>query len=361
MESHITTLYKFIDDDLENEGHKRERTIYEVLRTTNYPSTTYGNYINPPILSKGMWDELGYYLSQNERNNRTDIDPTLFYTIRMDGHNFSKKILPYLRSKGIISRGYSLEFEKAMKHAQMYVFKSVQNAICCFCQSDEITVLVGPSRINKDGKVCNIAHNGRFQKYNSLPSSGVASTFSLSLVTSLVETEKFDKVHLMTSVEFDSRIGQYDSFESAMQMILWRAYDCSVNGISSGIHLNEIPNKKSTDGFNSGQKLKFLDSLHILEHMTDHQLYGTFLWNEHVEKDFVSETNGKSYTRREMVTRTKSLQLLKVLKEFMVDFESLYDTSDMTDSTNVNESVPFKRNYLHHNYCLAQEFNELVA
>lgn len=343
MESNITTLYKFIDDDIENEGQKRERTIYDVLRSSRYSSTNYGKYINSPIIKKKMWEELGNYLSQNERNNRNDIDPTLFYTIRMDGHSFSKKILPDLRSKGIISRGYSLEFEKAMKDAQMYVFNSVQNAICCFCQSDEITVLVGPSKINKDGKICNIAHNGRFQKYNSLPSSGVASAFSLSLVSSMLEANKFDKVQLITPVEFDSRIGQYDSFESAMQMILWRAYDCSVNGISSGIHLNEIPNKKLADRFNSSQKLEFLDSLNILTNMTDHQLYGTFLWKKYVEEDFVFKNiEVLSYTRRELVIIGKSIQLLKVLKEFM------------TNETN-------ETNYLQNNYCLSQKFNELVV
>jgi len=353
------SLYKFVDDDLENEGKKRERTIYDVLRTARYPSVSHGKYINGPIVKKKLWTLLGDYLSKGEKMNRNDLDPTLFSTFRMDGHSFSKKILPFLKSKGIISKGYSLDFENAMKLAQVYVFDSIPNVICSFCQSDEITVLMGPSKIDKNGNICPIAHRGRFQKYNSLPSSGVASTFVLALATALVERGETSKVPFIPSVEFDCRIGQYTSFEAAMQMILWRAYDCSVNGISSGIHLNEIPNKKSTDRFNSSQKLEFLESNGLLETMTDHQLYGTFLWKEYVEETIVTKKG--SYVRHQMKMRNRSDQILKVIKEFMVASLSECDDFDGCEPDIENQKSIPQKEYLHHDYCLSPEFNEIVV
>eukprot|EP00971_Amphidinium_carterae_P062658 1240264-Amphidinium_carterae.1 len=35
---------------------------------------------------------------------------------------------------------------------------------------------------------------------------------------------------------FDCRIASYESFEQAVSLLLWRAYDCGVNGVSDKVH-----------------------------------------------------------------------------------------------------------------------------
>lgn len=271
----VISLYKFIDSD-----NVRERTIFDVLETARYSEEKYGKYINAPIVSKSLWTMLGDHISSSERSYTNDIDNSLYTSFRLDGHSFSKKLLPFLRRNGIIEDGYSQEFERAMKLTQMYLVKTLPNVICSFCQSDEITVITGPSKIDKNGNRTSIANNGRIQKYLSITASGASSTFALSLARDAVHRGDIHEFELIPAIEFDCRIAQYDSFESALQLILWRSYDCSVNGISSGIHLNSFPNKKSLDRHNSTMKLKFLHENGFLESMTDHQLYGTFVWKQ---------------------------------------------------------------------------------
>ena len=319
--TNVTTLPEFVDNI--GTDSERRRTIYEVLKTAKYSEETIGRYINGPILSKHeIWDILGDYISHHERSARYDISPDLFYTIRLDGRRFSKEILPYLSKRGIISSGYSLEFEDAMKYAQRILFESTPNAICSFCQSDEITILVGPVRIGKSGERGNLSDNGRFQKYISHPASLVSSSFVISLINTLVNKSLVNLISSVKPVEFDARIAQYDSFESAMQLILWRSYDCSVNGISSGIHLNKFPNKSELNKLNSTGKLRFLQENGILDTMTDHQLYGTFLWNSYTENIFTDLKTGNEYKRAKITINSRSDQLLTVMKTFMCDNEN---------------------------------------
>ena len=36
---------------------------------------------------------------------------------------------------------------------------------------------------------------------------------------------------------FDCRVGSYASWEEARALLLWRAYDCSVNGVSDAVYV----------------------------------------------------------------------------------------------------------------------------
>ena len=38
------------------------------------------------------------------------------------------------------------------------------------------------------------------------------------------------------SPHFDCRIAAWDSWEEAKALLLWRAYDCTVNGVSDAVH-----------------------------------------------------------------------------------------------------------------------------
>ena len=319
-----TGLYYFIDT-IPDTNELRSRSIYDILSTARYPDETIGKYVNGPILNKrDIWDKVGDYISIKERQCVSDIRNDVYYTIRLDGRNFSKGVLPKLRKLGIISSGYSLEFQNAMQFAQHQLFTSIPNAICSFTQSDEITILVGPSRINKNGKRTPLRNLGRFQKYISHAASTVSSTFVISLQNNLVDRGEYNLLKSLFPVEFDARIAQYDSFEAAMQLILWRSYDSAVNGISSGVHFKNLPNKTSLNHLNSTEKLRYLEENGLLDAMTNHQLYGTFMWTSYTTEEKLND-QGESYTRTHVTIEEKSFQLLKTMKSFMCNSENHLD------------------------------------
>lgn len=109
------------------------------------------------------------------------------------------------------------------------------------------------------------------RKHLSITSGHVSSRFTFHMMKELI-----DSLDLLPSFSFDCRIAQWDSFDSAMQLFIFRAHDCYTNGTSIGIHLrkeykkNIILNKLS-----SFEKILFFQHEDILKEMTSHQFHGT--------------------------------------------------------------------------------------
>jgi len=81
---------------------------------------------------------------------------------------------------------------------------------------------------------------------------------------------------------FDCRVGNYDSEREATSVLLWRAYDCGVNGVSDAVHKAkdidakkvEITRRKATL-LDTGSKLKWLNAAGLLP-LPAHQSKGSF-------------------------------------------------------------------------------------
>ncbi len=72
---------------------------------------------------------------------------------------------------------------------------------------------------------------------------------------------------------FDCRMGSYASWEEARGMLMWRAYDCSVNGVSDAVH--QTPNSgKKVQSLGKREKIAWLFSQNKLP-LPRHQAYGT--------------------------------------------------------------------------------------
>merc|ERR1719424_1465647 len=88
------------------------------------------------------------------------------------------------------------------------------------------------------------------------------------------------EAHLLAT--FDCRLGSYATFEEALSLIFWRAYDSGINGVSDRIHQLKgefegdaaSARKVAGDG-NNGEKLVFLHKLNLLP-LPTHQAYGAF-------------------------------------------------------------------------------------
>merc|ERR1711972_1295132 len=83
------------------------------------------------------------------------------------------------------------------------------------------------------------ARNGRVAKLTTLAASLVTARFNLILAQACVDGGI--ELHELVGVlpHFDCRMASFSSWEEARALLLWRAYDCSVNGVSDAVH--QIP------------------------------------------------------------------------------------------------------------------------
>jgi len=89
---------------------------------------------------------------------------------------------------------------------------------------------------------------------------------------------------------FDCRLAHYGTREEAMSLILWRAHDCGVNGISDAVH--HLPGtSKIIKAQGSREKLQYLCEKGLLP-LPAHQACGTyFVRVKRVIQGFNPKTN----------------------------------------------------------------------
>lgn len=298
---------------------ENDRSIYDVFETSRYPEDTVDGYDYNPVIGKtSVWNKLGDTLSSLEKvsvvRNEGQSPAQKFFTLRLDGHSFSKR-MPLLKRLNIFGQGYSLEFENIMKKITASLLSSIQCSLYAFTQSDEIVVLVKPCDVDEHGNYVNYEFRRRRDKLVSVYASMATNIFTREVMRLVLENMRrnpeleFD-VDSLPDIQFDARIAEYDTLADAFQMVLWRSFDCSVNGVSSGFVFNSFENKKKLMTMNSGEKLKVLQEHGLLSTMTRHQLYGSFMY---FEFDSVELPDGRVKRKRRVVTMSE--QLVKLVKD----------------------------------------------
>jgi tRNA(His) 5'-end guanylyltransferase len=226
----------------------------------------------PPFIPKLFWTKLGEALKEAERPSLHSVPGSDFYTLRLDGSGFSK-LTKRLRSSGVISAGYSPEFAEIMRES----FRSVMvkfNALCSFTQSDEMTVVVGCTRVIRDEQQPH-TNGGRVLKLCTHAASHVTALFNHRMEKLFAEKGlSFDESYLAC---FDCRLGRFATLEEAMTLVYWRAFDCGVNGPADAVHhcrgLREGASKILRLG--THKRLEWLASQGLLP-LPSHQAHGSF-------------------------------------------------------------------------------------
>lgn len=309
-----------------------EATIYDIIARSKYPEPEMTNYLATPIIGKAScWNPLGDKLSANEKSCPCIIPPGKYYSIRADGKNFSSSVVPMLTKLGLFAPGYSVDLEQVMTLVTHKLCTRFRGVLYAFTQSDEITIIIDkvqPPEQQGHHQCSEQVHEfgGRRDKLISLASSFITNEFTMDLVYMclLKEMKKNTTTPSPTiggggncifgistlgclgddtvpksiiplllnfpTITFDARIGVYDSLEEAFELVLWRAYDCSVNGISQTVnnHKFEGHTKQSTQQLNQGEKLDLLNK-HGLLPLRDHQAYGTLFIKSYCEKMAVNK------------------------------------------------------------------------
>ena len=115
-------------------------------------------------------DSLGQRIKQYEKNYSNVIDKKEPVIIRLDGvafHTYTKHM----------EKPFSNLLMNAMNHTTKELFKRIQNCVCGYCQSDEITLyLIGDKNPNTD-----VWFGNKIQKLTSV-SASMATLFFNSYI-----------------------------------------------------------------------------------------------------------------------------------------------------------------------------------
>ena len=271
-----------------------------------------------------------------------------FISIRLDGKNFST-VVPKLRHLGIFSPGYSLEFENIMKDLAQFATKMFQGVLYVFTQSDEITIIIDTAPKNKDGEYMSDATHefaGRKDKLLTLASGLISSEFTKQIIQLIIrnniDTNSQNIQNIINSlpkITFDARIGMYSTLSDAFELVLWRAYDCSVNGLSQAIYHCKLPNSKQYASKHCGDKIKFLSENKIFP-LTNHQAYGTLLQKQtELCEKINKKTEEVKYKNMSVfyllpgpvINRIKSNQLPEIYTD-TIKIEETVKTNELIDS-----------------------------
>jgi tRNA(His) 5'-end guanylyltransferase len=244
----------------------------------------FGGYIMNPNIGRKVWDALGDKLSANEKSCPNAVTGNKFITLRLDGLNFSS-VTSRLKNMNVFEKGYSKTFADMMISITNELCDKIQGVVFAFTQSDEITLVINQCAMNKHGEFNAHMFNGRRDKLNT-STSGYATMLFNRLVTQHILTSMrnvgatfddiIDMLSSLPNIIFDCRMASYDTLMDAFELVIWRAYDCSVNGVSSGILMCDLPNSKCKIGLPTGNKLLYMHENALLP-LQEHQAYGTFI------------------------------------------------------------------------------------
>jgi tRNA(His) 5'-end guanylyltransferase len=243
----------------------RDNCIYSMIQAAPlWNETVSPNYQHSPKIPKAVWTMIGDRVSKKEKMPVMNADPSQFITLRLDGHGFSR-LVKKLRSLEIFPQGYSPEFADIMQKV-LQGLMTEYNAAVGFTQSDEITIILPAMKSERAVH----PYAGRRDKLETLSASYASQLFTRKLLN--LGASKGRPLPDQVTVLFDCRMAVDTTMASAFELIAWRAYDCSVNGVSTAVMNSKAP--KQVREASTGEKLAWLVSSGVLP-LPDHEAYGT--------------------------------------------------------------------------------------
>ncbi|CAE7239182.1 PETH [Symbiodinium natans] len=224
-------------------------------------------YKLPPFIPKSTWTVLGDELRRCETLDVTEVPGERFMTLRLDGSGFSK-LTRRMTSLGVFSAGYSHEFADVMREC----CQSLMTKFSGYTQSDEMTIVIPATRVVR-GEQQPHSHSGRVLKICTLAAAHVTSLFNFRL-QELFAAKGFS-MEAANLATFDCRMGSFATLQEAMSLVLWRAADCGVNGVTDAVYKSKIPGARKIVGKSGGDKLQWLAQNGLLP-LASHQAYGSF-------------------------------------------------------------------------------------
>lgn len=227
----------------------------------------------PPHVPKVMWTALGDLVAQREKASSGSVSGDRWISLRLDGSGFSR-VVKSMRRTGILEKdGFSETFASCMQSSLRALMEHF-NCHLGYTQSDEMIVFIQPASVVRGEQQVHL-RGGRVTKMTTLAASYVTAHFIMQLSKHCqskgVDLE--DLSHLLP--HFDCRLGHYASWEEARALLFWRAYDCSVNGLSDAVYHTK-GSGNAIQSLGKQQKAAWLWEKGLLP-LPTHQAYGTVL------------------------------------------------------------------------------------
>lgn len=138
--------------------------------------------------------------------------------VMIDGKNFSKLV------KNKFNKPFDDWFISTMDKTAVHLCKEVQNCVCAFVQSDEISLII------KDNTLTSSPFDGRLCKLQSVIPSIATAFFNKELIIrNLIAGMNIDDITNMPDYCFDCKAWTVPSINDAMAWILYRQIDCIRN------------------------------------------------------------------------------------------------------------------------------------
>ena len=228
----------------------------------------------PPFVSRQEWTFLSDKIKLAEEPTIPKIPGEKWISLRCDGTGFSK-LKKRFQNDRVFGQGISPNDFASIMQVCCKDLMIKFSGVCGYTQSDEMTILLAPTCVIR-GERENHRYNGRVQKLCSVAAATVTARFNYELMTLCSKRGDVDLLEAMKCMPtFDCRVGAYDTKDQAVSLILWRAYDCSVNGVSDAVYKSGIPGSMEVMMKITEDKLAWLLEQGLLP-LTNHQRDGSF-------------------------------------------------------------------------------------
>eukprot|EP00656_Telonema_subtile_P030698 TRINITY_DN33681_c0_g1_i1.p1 TRINITY_DN33681_c0_g1~~TRINITY_DN33681_c0_g1_i1.p1 ORF type:complete len:324 (+),score=122.48 TRINITY_DN33681_c0_g1_i1:156-1127(+) len=266
-------------------------------------------YTMPPFVPKTVWTQLGDLIKQRERLESHTVGGECWVTLRLDGSGFSK-LIGQLRTLGVFEAGFSPVFAAIMLECVQALMDKF-NGVLGYTQSDELTVLIPPAPVVRNQQQQH-SNNGRVLKWCTNAASFVTALFNHRLAAHCKAKEVELPAKLLPT--FDCRMGCFQNEQQATGLLLWRAYDSGVNGISDAVHQCKAEHKDAHNVIkkSSRDKLKWLHQKGLLP-LNPLQANGAlFAKVKRLKVGCDPRTNTKKYALRPTLEQVPGLSLIHI-------------------------------------------------
>lgn len=166
------------------------------------------------MIFKNLKDKCNYYRDLTDYR----LMPNCYIMVMIDGKNFSKLV------KNKFNKPFDDWFISTMDKTAVHLCKEVQNCVCAFVQSDEISLII------KDNTLTSSPFDGRLCKLQSVIPSIATAFFNKELIRrNLIAGMNIDDITNMPDYCFDCKAWTVPSINDAMSWILYRQIDCIRN------------------------------------------------------------------------------------------------------------------------------------
>lgn len=166
------------------------------------------------MIFKSLKDKCNYYRDLTDYK----LMPNCYIMVMIDGKNFSKLV------KNKFEKPFDDWFISTMDKTATHLCKEIQNCVCAFVQSDEISLII------KDNTLTSSPFEGRLCKLQSIIPSIATSFFNKELIKrNLIAGMSIDDITNMPDYCFDCKAWTVPTVNDAMAWMLYRQIDCIRN------------------------------------------------------------------------------------------------------------------------------------